>query len=350
MTDLLSMDQKDMEAFAVAHGFPAFRGKQLYQWCHKNEVFDFEAMTNLPKDFRCFLMEHTVFRRGKKQAESTSKNGETVKFLLRFGEDLIETVMMHYSRKNARDRNTLCISTQVGCAMGCRFCATGQNGLQRNLTAGEIVDQVNFANEYLRRCGEQPISNVVYMGMGEPLANYDAVLKSIHILNDAKEIGMRRISVSTCGLVPEIERLAAENLQLTLAVSLHGAEDELRGELMPINKRYPLAVLMPALDGYIAKTGRRITVEYALFDGINDQPKDAEALIRLLKNKLYHVNLVPGNPVTGTNLTESSAGQIQVFCHYLEQARIPVSVRESKGRDIDGACGQLRAKYQKVKI
>lgn len=347
MIDLLSMNQSDMENFLILHGFPKFRGKQLYQWIHKQEVFSFDAMTNLPKDMKAFLKEKTYFCRGILETVSPSKDGETVKFLLRFGEDLIETVMMHYHRKNARDRNTLCVSTQVGCAMGCKFCATGQGGMKRNLTVGEIVDQVNFANEYLRNIGESPISNLVYMGMGEPFANYNAVMKSIRILNDAKEIGMRRITVSTCGLIPEIQKLAAEKMQLTLAVSLHGADDDTRTKLMPINKRYPVKALMEALNRYIEETGRRVTVEYALFQGMNDRDKDAKALTELLKNNLYHVNLVPGNPVDGTGLCSSTPERIKAFFAILESDHIPVSIRESKGRDIDGACGQLRAKYYK---
>lgn len=349
MIDLLSMDQKDMEIFVAEQGFPKFRSKQLYQWIHEKEVFSFDEMKNLPKDLRNFLKEHAIMNRGKKVAESVSADKETVKFLLQFDGDPIETVLMRYNRKSARDRNTLCISTQVGCAMGCKFCATGQGGLKRNLTVGEIVDQVNYANAYLKELGEQPVSNVVYMGMGEPLANYDALLKSIRILNDAKNIGMRRISVSTCGLIPEIERLKEEELQLTLAISLHSAKDDVRTQLMPINKKYPLRELMPILDGYIEKTGRRITVEYALFDHVNDSKEDAVALVKLLKNKLYHVNIVPGNPVDGTNLKEPSKDQIRFFAEELEKASVPVSIRESKGRDIDGACGQLRAKYQKSK-
>lgn len=347
--DLLSMDQGDMERLMTEHGFPKFRGRQLYQWIHEKEVFDFEAMKNLPGALRSFLAEHTELRRGEKAAESASKDGETVKFLLRFGEDAIETVLMQYRRKSARDRNTLCVSTQVGCAMGCKFCATGQGGLKRNLTVGEIIDQVNYANAYLRERGEEPISNVVYMGMGEPLANYDALLKSIRILNDAKHIGMRRISVSTCGLIPEIERLMKEELQLTLAISLHSATEAKRAQLMPINKKYPLADLMPVLDRYIEKTGRRITVEYALFDGVNDGDEDARALAALLRQKLYHVNLVPGNPVEGANLCEPSAEGVGNFVALLEKSGISVSIRESKGRDIDGACGQLRAKYRKLR-
>ena len=349
MTDLLSMDQKDMEAFVVENGFPKFRSKQLYQWIHEKEIFSFDEMRNLPKEFRQFLKDNAELCRGRKVAESVSADGETVKFLLQFHNDPIETVLMRYNRKSARDRNTLCISTQVGCAMGCKFCATGQGGLKRNLSVGEILDQVNFANAYLREKGEPPVSNVVYMGMGEPLANYDALLKSLHILNDAKNIGMRRISVSTCGLIPEIEKLMQENLQFTLAVSLHSAKPDVRSEIMPINKKYPLFKLMPVLDRYIEETGRRITIEYALFKGVNDGESDAHALAELLKHKLYHVNIVPGNPVEGTDLHEPEKEQILRFVSVLEKAGVPVSVRESKGRDIDGACGQLRAKYQKLK-
>lgn len=347
MIDLLSMDQQDMEYFAVEQGFPRFRGKQLYQWCHKNEIFDFDKMGNLPKDFRQILKDKTAFFRGEKITEVISKDGETVKFLLRFDNVLIETVMMRYKRKNARDRNTLCISTQAGCSMGCKFCATGKNGLTRNLTTGEIIDQVNYANDFLRKRGETPISNVVYMGMGEPFANYDATLKCLQILNDAKEIGMRHMTVSTCGLIPEIEKLAKENLQLTLAVSLHSPDSEKRTNLMPINKKYPLQNLMKTLDGYIEKTDRRITVEYALFQNVNDTKQDAEQLAALLKNKLYHVNIVPGNPVEGTGLNRSPQNRINEFVSILEAHHIPVSIRESKGKDIDGACGQLRAKYEK---
>lgn len=349
MIDLLSMDQGDMERLVMEGGFPKFRSRQLYQWIHEKEVFSFEHMKNLPGNLHSFLAEHTELRRGEKVAESVSKDGETVKFLLRFGEDAIETVLMQYRRKSARDRNTLCVSTQVGCAMGCKFCATGRGGLKRNLTVGEIIDQVNYANAYLRERGDEPISNVVYMGMGEPLANYDALLKSIRILNDAKHIGMRRISVSTCGLIPEIEDLKKEDLQLTLAVSLHSARDAVRSQLMPINKKYPLAALMSVLDRYIERTGRRITVEYALFDGVNDGDEDAGALAALLRQKLYHVNIVPGNPVEGTDLREPSAERIKAFVALLEKNGISVSIRESKGRDIDGACGQLRAKHQKLK-
>ena len=349
MVDLLSLDQKDMVDFVSAHGFPAFRGRQLFQWCHEKSVFDFGRMTDLPKDFRAFLEKEAFFDRGELLGESLSDDGETAKFLLRFGDDCVETVLMRYDRMKARNRATLCVSTQVGCAMGCKFCATGQGGLVRNLSVGNILDQLNHANAYLKSRGERPVSNVVYMGMGEPFANYEAVLKSVRLINAAKGIGMRRITISTCGLIPEIDRLAKEDLQLTLAVSLHGANEPLRSRLMPINKRYPLAELMAALDRYIEATGRRVTVEYALFDGVNDRRSDADALADLLAGKLYHVNLVPGNPVCDTGLKRSSAQKIAAFAARLEKRSVPVSIRESKGNDIDGACGQLRARHRREK-
>ncbi len=346
MIDLLSLAQQDMEALAVANGFPKFRGKQLYEWCHKKEVFDYDAMTNLPRDFIAFLKANAVINRGELMTVSASAKKDALKFLLRFDDGvLIETVLLRYHLKSGGDRNTLCVSTQAGCAMGCKFCATAKNGLKRNLTTGEIIDQVNFANAYLRQNNGESVSNIVYMGMGEPLANYDAVWKSIGILNDAKNIGMRRITVSTCGLVPAIDRLAAEGAQLTLAVSLHSANDALRQKLMPIAKKYPLNQLIPALDRYMALTKRRVTIEYALFDGVNDSIKDGEELALLLQHKGFHVNLIPGNPVAGTDLATSPKRRIAAFAAILKEHNIETSIRESKGQDVEGACGQLRANY-----
>lgn len=345
MIDLLSMDQQEMETFAEENGFPKFRGKQLYEWCHKKEVFDYDAMTNLPKDFIACLKTNAEIKRGVEVTESPSREGAAIKFLLCFDDVFIETVLMRYTRNSARDRNTLCVSTQAGCGMGCQFCATAKNGLSRNLTAGEIIDQVNFANAYLQDSDEEHVSNVVYMGMGEPLANYEAVLKSIHILNDAKNIGMRRITVSTCGLVPAIDRLAKEHLQLTLAVSLHGPNDTLRQQLMPIAKKYPLSPLMAALDRYIAETNRRITIEYALFHDVNDGEGEAKELALLLRKKLFHVNLIPGNPIPETGLTASSKQKIAAFAAVLTKNGIETTIRESRGQDVNGACGQLKAKY-----
>jgi 23S rRNA (adenine2503-C2)-methyltransferase len=340
------MDQLDMETLAVENGFPKFRGKQLYEWCHKKEVFTYDAMTNLPKNFIAFLKTNAAIKRGVEVAKSSSEEENAVKFLLRFDDTIfVEAVLMRYNRNKARDRNTLCVSTQAGCAMGCKFCATAKNGLNRNLTVGEMIDQVNFANAYLREIGEEHVSNVVYMGMGEPFDNYEAVIKSIRILNQAKDIGMRRMTVSTCGIIPGIDRLAKEKLQLRLAVSLHGAEDALRQQLMPITKKYPLSNLMASLDHYIDETNRRVTIEYALFNDVNDGVREAEKLALLLKKKLYHVNLIPGNPVTGTGLTASSKQKIAAFAAVLIKNGIETTIRESRGQDVNGACGQLKAKY-----
>lgn len=347
MIDILSLDQSDMEALAATNGFPKFRGKQLYEWCHKKEIFDFGAMTNLPKNFIAFLEANAEIKRGDLVTVTSSSKEDALKFLLRFEDDLIETVLMQYRRRSGSERSTLCVSTQAGCAMGCKFCATAKNGLSRNLTTAEIIDQVNFANAYLRQHNEENVSNIVFMGMGEPLANYEAVLKSIRILNDAKNIGMRRITVSTCGLIPAIDRLAEERLQLTLAVSLHSADDVLRQRLMPIAKKYSLPRLMIALDRYIDMTNRRVTIEYALFDRVNDGVNDAKKLALLLKNKRYHVNLIPGNPVEGTDLTTSPKQNITAFAAILSENNIETSVRESRAQDVEGACGQLRAKYTK---
>ncbi|HMM05598.1 MAG TPA: 23S rRNA (adenine(2503)-C(2))-methyltransferase RlmN [Clostridiales bacterium] len=345
MIDLLSLDQQDMEALAVANGFPKFRGKQLYEWCHKKEIFDYGAMTNLPRDFIAFLEANAVMKRGELITVKTSGQADAVKFLLDFDGALIETVLLRYHTKSGGDRNTLCVSTQAGCAMGCKFCATAKNGLSRNLTTGEIIDQVNFANAYLRQNNSESVSNIVYMGMGEPLANYDAVWRSIGILNHAKNIGMRRITVSTCGLVPAIDRLAAEHAQLTLAVSLHSANDALRQKLMPIAKKYPLDQLMEALNRYMAVTKRRVTIEYALFNRVNDGIKDAEELGLLLEHKGFHVNLIPGNPVAETGLETSPKRRIAAFAAILKEHNIETSIRESKGQDVEGACGQLRANH-----
>lgn len=228
--------------------------------------------------------------------------------------------------------------------MRCQFCATALGGLQRNLTAGEIVEQVNYGNHYLDQRKETHITNVVYMGMGEPLANWGNVWKSIQILNDAKKIGMRRITVSTSGLVPQIRKITTLNEQFTLAVSLHAPNDSLRNRLMPINRTFPLKELFHALDEYTEKTGRRITVEYALFRGVNDTKEIADELASLLKNRLVHVNLLSGNPVKETGLMRSGKKTVRLFQNILESHGIETTLRESRGQDIDGACGQLRAR------
>ncbi|HIZ77603.1 MAG TPA: 23S rRNA (adenine(2503)-C(2))-methyltransferase RlmN [Firmicutes bacterium] len=345
MIDLLCLTQQDMENLLYKAGFPRYRGRQLYQWCHEKEVKNLQAMANLPHQLKQWLEDNTIIGRGKRVDTRYGRDKNTVKFLLEFPEhSSIETVLMCYEREASRNRNTVCVSTQAGCGMGCRFCATALGGFQRNLTVGEIIEQVNYGNRYLKSKKEARITNVVYMGMGEPLANWDAVWKSIQILNDAKKIGMRRITVSTAGLVPQIKKITALGPQFTLAVSLHAPNDTMRNRLMPINRRFPLKELFDALDEYTEKTGRRITIEYALFAGVNDSKKTALELVNLLKGRLVHVNLLPGNPVKETGLFRSGEENVQSFLQILETNGIETTLRESRGQDIDGACGQLRGK------
>lgn len=344
MIDILSLNKSNMEKMAVDAGFPAFRGRQLYHWCHEKDVLDFSLMNNLPAAFRDYLIQNGLMEQPEIVSEKVSSDLDTVKLLLRFGNDYIETVLMRYNGENIKDRNTLCISTQVGCAMGCKFCATGLNGFSRNLTVGEIISQVNCANEYLKKTSGGRVSNIVFMGMGEPFLNFEHLIQSIEIINDAKGIGMRRITVSTCGIIPKIFEIAKMNLQLTLAVSLHSPYEKQRSDLMPVNNRFPLKELIPALDTYIEMTGKRVSIEYALFN-INDSLDHAEKLVSLLKGKLYHVNIVPGNYVEGTGLIPSDSSAVKAFLSTLEQNGIACSVRKSMGVDVEGACGQLRAKY-----
>jgi 23S rRNA (adenine2503-C2)-methyltransferase len=271
----------------------------------------------------------------------STDDGETVKTLYRTGDDqVLETVLMLYP-----DRATVCVSCQVGCAVGCAFCATGLMGLTRNLGAGEMVAQVVGAAREARRRGRE-LTNIVMMGMGEPLQNYAETMKFINIIHDPHglDIGARRITVSTSGVVPKIDALAAEPLQLNLAVSLHAPGDELRSKLVPINRRYPIATLMAAVDRYIAQTRRRVSFEYALMRGINDSDQTARDLADLLRGRLCHVNIIPLNPVDVLPYERPNAEGIERFAEILRAAGIPSTVRYSRGLDIDAACGQLRAK------
>lgn len=346
MVDLLSLSRREMENLVVKAGFPAYRGRQLFQWCHEKNCRDLGRMTSLPAALIDFLREQTTLTATEVVASRSSADGGTVKFLLRLADGAyLETVLMSYRRQETRERHSVCVSSQVGCAMGCLFCASGKTGFQRNLTAGEIVGQVYTADDYLAAKGEAPVSNIVYMGMGEPLANLAAVLHSMDILHQGKNIGRRRMTVSTCGLIPGIHALAKEKLQITLALSLHAADDALRDKLMPINKRYPIQPLFETLDEYILATGRRVTIEYALFRDVNDRPQQAEALASLCRGRLLHINLLSGNPLAESDLQPSPPPRVHRFQEILTQAGLAVSLRESKGLDIDGACGQLRSRY-----
>jgi len=331
-------------------GEPRFRADQIWHWLYRSLVQDFDAMGNVPAALRARLARETDLGLLTPVAEQASTTGQTRKALLRLrGGVTIESVLMAYERGH-----TACISTQAGCGMGCTFCATGQGGLARNLSAGEIVAQVLFFAREIRQTesgptGAQagqghPIANVVLMGMGEPLANYAATWQAIETLSDERgyNLGARRITLSTVGLVPGIRRLAEEELPINLAVSLHAADDELRNQLVPASRRYPLAELMKAIQAYVLKTRRRVTFEYALISGLNDQPEQARKLARLLQGILSHVNLIPLNPTPGSGMLPSPRERVDAFREELEAAGIPTTVRMRRGIDIEAGCGQLR--------
>jgi 23S rRNA (adenine2503-C2)-methyltransferase len=328
-------------------GEPRFRADQVWRWLYGSLVSSPEQMANVPAGLRTRMATETTLTLLTPLAEQESRSGLTRKvlFLLPDGQT-VESVLMHY-----QGRRTACISSQVGCGMGCTFCATGQGGLARNLSAGEIVAQVlHFAREIrgqdLQTAGPQgqPVSNIVMMGMGEPLANYEATWQAIETLADARgySMGARRITLSTVGLVPGIRRLAGEKLAVNLAISLHAPDDDLRSRLVPVNRRYPLADLMAALDDYVQATRRRVTIEYALMAGVNDSRHQARQLARLLRELLCHVNLIPLNSTPGSPLRPSPREQVVAFRHELEWSGVPATVRVRRGISIEAGCGQLR--------
>jgi 23S rRNA (adenine2503-C2)-methyltransferase len=339
-----------------------FRADQVWSWLYRSLVDDPEQMSNLPARLLTRLATETDLQLLAPLSEQASPSGQTRKVLfgLRDG-NTIETVLMNYA-----DRRTVCVSSQVGCAMGCIFCATGQGGLVRNLSAGEIVAQViHFAREIRAAEIEQaqargeranldfhPITNVVLMGMGEPLANYTATWQAIETLADGRgySLGARRVTVSTVGLVPGIQRLGEEALPVNLAVSLHAPDDELRSRLVPVNRRYPLADLLSAIRDYVQRSGRRATFEYALVAGVNDAPEQARQLARLLEGLLCHVNLIPLNPTPGCSLQPSPRERVRAFRDRLEKEGIPTTVRMRRGIDIEAGCGQLRQRQPDIAV
>lgn len=328
---------EELANWVEQQGQPKFRGKQIFQWIHGQTVQDFGEMTNLPKTLQTQLKNEFGKPLPLNLAITRVSQDGTEKYLFALADEAtIETVLIPEG-----DRRTLCVSSQVGCAMNCSFCATGKSGYLRNLSAGEIAAQVLWVENRLRNEG-LTLTNVVYMGMGEPLANYEAVLKSIRLLNDPNGLnfGARRITISTCGLVPQIRSLAQERIQVGLAISLHAVTDQGRSEVMPVNKRYPIAELLAAGDYYTSQTGRRVSYEYALIAGFNDDLHHANLLTELLQDRLCHVNLIPVNPV-GDEKRPSPEG-IRKFSQILERGGIQVSVRKERGTDIEAACGQLR--------
>ncbi len=324
----------------------AYRVRQVWEWLYQHKVTTFDAMTNLPKTLRARLDAEFTLTTLQPVTELHSSDGQTVKRLWRLADgQVIESVLMTYDD----DRRTACISTQAGCAMGCVFCATGQMGFARHLTTGEIVEQVLVFARELEANGER-LSNVVLMGMGEPLHNYDATLEAIRRLNDESglNIGQRHITLSTVGLVPQIRRFAEEGLQVGLAISLHAATDQERDQLLPVNKRWPLSELMAAARDYVAQTGRRITFEWALIAGENDTIEQAEKLGRLLRDLKCHVNLIPLNPTEGYSGQPSDPVRVAAFQAVLRQYRVGSTVRVRRGIDIQAGCGQLKAKVARA--
>jgi len=315
---------------------PAYRVRQVWSGLHERLSSPSE-MTELPATLRARL-EERLTPDLELATESVSDGGETVKWLWRLHDGaLVETVLMHYA-----DRTTVCVSTQAGCAMACGFCATGQAGFDRNLSTGEIVEQVIVGARAARGSGRR-LSNVVFMGMGEPLANYDRVWPAVQRLHDDVGLSARHLTLSTVGIVPGIRRLATEDLPVNLAVSLHAANDELRDALVPINRRYPLSVLVAACEEYLAAKGRRLSFEWALIAGVNDRDSDAVELAAIARSLHAHVNLIPLNPTAEYDTPGSTAARVRAFRDLLRELGVNATVRQNRGTSIDAACGQLRA-------
>ncbi len=338
-TNLYDLDYAQLSELVASLGQPAYRARQIWNWLYVNPVSRIEQMTNLPQALRHELAERAALGALKPISEMHSSDGQTIKVLFELADgQLVETVRMDYDK-----RHTLCISTQAGCAMGCVFCATGQMGFFRHLTAGEIVAQVMF---FARRLAQEDkrVTNLVLMGMGEPLHNYDRTLAAVDRLTaaDGLNLSARKITISTVGLVPAIRRYADEQRQTPLAVSLHAATDEERDRLIPINRRWPVAQLMEAIRYYIDKTGRRVTIEWALIAGENDTAEQAQRLGQLLQGLLVHVNLIPLNPTEGYGGQPSSRQAVDAFQAVLQRYGVSSTVRLRRGIDIQAGCGQLR--------
>jgi 23S rRNA (adenine2503-C2)-methyltransferase len=345
-TNLFGLDRAAMRALFVEWGEKAFRADQVMQWIYQRGALDFDAMTNLAKSLRAVLAERAEVRVPELIAEQTSQDG-TRKWVLRLDSgNAVETVFIPEA-----ERGTLCISSQVGCAMDCSFCSTGKQGFSRNMSAAEIVSQVWFAKRTLGWGGptERVISNVVFMGMGEPLANFDNIVPAINILLDDFGFGLskRRVTVSTSGLVPFMDRLR-ESCDVALAVSLHAPNDKLRDELVPINRKYPLKELMEACRRYTGEKDRRLRIlyEYVMLDGVNDHEEHARQLAKLLHDMPAKVNLIPFNPFPATQYRRSSPAAIERFQRILMSQDIMTTVRRTRGDDIDAACGQLVGRVQ----
>ncbi len=341
---LYDMKLEDLERWVTELGQPKFRAKQIFNWIYKKRATSIDDMTDLPASFREELKQKAVLATMKEVTRQVSKDG-TIKILLELHDkSTVETVLMPHNYGNS-----VCVSSQVGCRMGCTFCASTLGGLIRNLTAGEIVEQTMFFQRMLDDQGDR-VSSIVLMGSGEPLENYDAAMKFIDMISAAEtlNIGTRHITVSTSGLVPAIRRLADEKRQITLAISLHSPFDDLRSSMMPVNRAWNIAQLIDACRYYWDQTGRRLTFEYALIGGVNDDLKHAKALADLLGDLPCHVNLIPVNYVPERNYQRTPKDQIRAFQDELNQLGINATVRREKGHDISAACGQLRAEQGRI--
>ena len=329
-----------LTGFVTGLGQPAFRAKQLFSWLHEKRVQEFSAMTNLPKSFLQQMEQQCTIETLRPLRRQCAKDG-TVKYLFGLADgNSIETVLMRYSYGNS-----VCVSTQVGCHMGCRFCASTQGGRVRNLTAGEIANEIYAV---MADTGER-VSHIVLMGIGEPLDNFDNVMDFLSIIScpQGVNIGMRNISLSTCGLVPMMEKLAQKKLGLTLSVSLHAPTNEMRSSMMPVNDAYPLEKLIPACRAYQRATGRRISFEYSIARGVNDSEQTARKLAKLIEGMGAHVNLIPINPVDGSPYSAADAANVRRFQNTLLSLGVNATVRRRLGTEISAACGQLRREANK---
>lgn len=341
MSDIVSKNLRELEEIVVGYGQGKFRAKQLFDWLHGKMVWNYDEMTNLPSAFREKLKEDWPLTEIAILEKYVSKIDGTIKYLFELSDShIIESVLMRY-----KHGNSICISSQVGCHMGCKFCASTVEGLIRNLKPSEMLGQIYMA---IKDTGER-ISNIVIMGSGEPLEKLDITTRFLELINDEKgqNIGQRHITVSTCGLVPNIYKLADKNMQITLALSLHATTDEKRKEIMPIANKYSIQEVLEACQYYADKTGRRITFEYALIAGKNDTEDDARRLGSLLSGMLCHVNLIPVNPIEERNYEATNMRHAEAFVKVLKTYHIEATIRRTLGTDIDAACGQLRRRYLK---
>ena len=338
MTDIKSMNMEELKALMTALGDKPFRAKQIYSWLHERLVTSYDEMTNIPKSLKEKLKGYPITALEMVDVQISKIDG-TRKYLFRLNDgNVIESVLMRY-----KHGNSVCISSQVGCRMGCRFCASTIGGLTRCLTASEMLDQIYR----IQVLSKERVSNVVVMGTGEPLDNYENLLRFVHILTEegGLHISQRNLTVSTCGLVPKMYELAKEKLQMTLALSLHAPNDEKRQELMPIARKYTMDEVLDACRNYFAETGRRITFEYSLVAGVNDSDQDARELSGKIGDINCHVNLIPVNPIKERSFQRSTRQAVENFKIKLEKCGINLTIRREMGSDIDGACGQLRKSY-----